>query len=491
MTAPETEKPAAKCPVEMHDGSPCGRHVYHKGLCICHSDIPEKNSDRFKREIEAMLARKDYDFTRFVFPNAAEFTSRVFDGSVRFRGATFQGEAQFAGARFQREAEFRWATFCASACFALATFESGADFPDATFMGDADFGRATFAGPASFSSAKLQGKAYFTWGTFEGDTHFPDATFHGYAGFLGATFRGHTDLSGAAFQDRADFQDAKFRGKARFRGTRFQGKADFFRATFEDATEFVYATFLDAALFVGERDNRLFCRQADADFYEARFEHPERAVFRHVYLGKARFLGADVRRVDFTKVQWGTRLDGRPAVWDELGPEEDGKEKDYALIGKLYRQLKYNYEEEQRDPITAGDFHFGEMEMRRLEPCKGWLRATYRRYLSAIAFYRWISGYGEDYVRAFAWIVVMILLFGVVFTHPWFALRTSPLSGSLQPVNGFWPHLLYSVMCFLLRGDKPFEPVHLAGHYASVAEGIIGPPLIAMFVLALNRRFKR
>jgi len=46
-------------------------------------------------------------------------------------------------------------------------------------------------------------------------------------------------------------------------------------------------------------------------------------------------------------------------------------------------------------------------------------------------------------------------------------------------------------MCFLLRGDKPFEPMTLAGHYAAVVEGILGPPLIAMFVLALNRRFKR
>jgi len=115
----------------------------------------------------------------------------------------------------------------------------------------------------------------------------------------------------------------------------------------------------------------------------------------------------------------------------------------------------------------------------------------YRRYLSAIAFYRWISGYGEDYVRAGAWILGVILLFAALFTLPSFALQTSPSSGPPQPVGGFWPHLLYSVMCFLLRGDRPFQPVHLAGHYVSVAEGFIGPPLIALFVLALNRRFKR
>jgi hypothetical protein len=58
-------------------------------------------------------------------------------------------------------------------------------------------------------------------------------------------------------------------------------------------------------------------------------------------------------------------------------------------------------------------------------------------------------------------------------------------------MQGFWSRFWYSVMCFLLRGDRPLQPMHPAGHYLSVAEGVIGPPLIAMFVLALNRRFKR
>ncbi len=50
--------------------------------------------------------------------------------------------------------------------------------------------------------------------------------------------------------------------------------------------------------------------------------------------------------------------------------------------------------------------------------------------------------------------------------------------------------MLPSKRC-LFRGDKPFVTVHFGGHCASVVEGVIGAPLIAMFVLALNRRFKR
>ena len=57
--------------------------------------------------------------------------------------------------------------------------------------------------------------------------------------------------------------------------------------------------------------------------------------------------------------------------------------------------------------------------------------------------------------------------------------------------HGFWPHVVYSVMCLLFRGEKLFAPVHFGGQCASVVEGVIGLPLVAMFVLALNRRFKR
>jgi len=405
MTAPETEKPAAKCPAPMHGFQPCGREAYDdQGRCICHSQKPDKDAAAFQREIKAMLERKDYDFSEFVFPGDAEFGGMVFDGPVRFVAATFQGAAHFVSATFQGEADFLWATF----------------------QGAANFGGATF-----------QGAAYFGWATFQGAAYFYDATFQGEAKFSIATFQGE-------------------------------------------------------ARFVGSGDQRVFSREAVTDFTFARWHQPDRIMFQHVFLGRARFLGADVRKVDFTDVEWAKRPQRRhAAVWDELAPEKRGEEKNYALIGKLYRQLKHNYEE-QRDPITAGDFHFGEMEMRRLEPPKNWFLRVLKRYLSAIAFYRWISGYGEDYVRALAWIVGVIVVFALAFAViPALALQTSPSSGVSQPMEGLWPRLLYSVMCFLLRGDKPLQPAYLAGHYLSVAEGILGPPLIAMFVLALNRQFKR
>jgi uncharacterized protein YjbI with pentapeptide repeats len=655
MPEPESERAAATCTVQMHDGAPCGREPYaNEDKCICHSERVDRDPSAFWREIEAMLARKDYDFTRFVFPDDATFVPGVFDEPVRFWGATFQGEAQFPGATFKKEANFGTTTFCGRAHFPGATFDSGVDFADAKFVGDAHFDGASFEGRSDFTRVQFGERAYFTWADFREDTLFQEATFRAYAGFLGATFRRCAHLSGATFQGEAEFRRAAFHGdasflyasfqgpvrfgtaiftagrrfagarfmggvdfciakmhdgepcgrqvhdgdgscichsnerdkdpmlfqreigdmlarndydfsrfvfpgSAEFAGTRFdgpvwftetairgqavffgatfergasfsrvlieggadfsgttfqgwvsflhgtfqgaasfdfarvQGNATFWGVTFHHETSFYAATFQGEAEFAGSADNRVFSAKAAADFRLARFTDPAKAVFHHVYLGMTRFLGADVRRVDFTKVEWATRSDGRPAVWDELRSEEDGEEKDYALIAKLYRQLKYNYEEEQRDPIRAGDFHFGEMEMRRLEkPPKNAFVRFLKRYLSAIAFYRWISGYGEDYIQALACSVGVILAFAVVFAYiPVFALEPGASSTASHSMQGLGSRLVYSVMCFLLRGDQPLRPVCPPGYYWSVAEGVIGPPLIAMFVLALNRRFKR
>jgi hypothetical protein len=179
-------------------------------------------------------------------------------------------------------------------------------------------------------------------------------------------------------------------------------------------------------------------------------------------------------------------------VADELTPGDGHGEPDYALVEQLYRRLKDNYEK-QRDPITAGDFHYGEMRMRRFSrPHKNWFVTLLKRNVSFLALYEWISGYGEAYLRPLAWIAGVVLISALLFALvPALGLVTNPSSGQPQPAHGFWRSLLHSVMCLLFRGDRPFRPESLWGQYLSLAEGIIGAPLIAMLVLALNRRFKR
>jgi len=459
MSETEAKQSAAKCSVGMRDGKACGREVHDQdGYCICHSADSGKDTGTIQREVGGMLDRRDYDFTGFVFPY----------------------EVQFDDARFEADTSFRGATFRDAANFRQATFQGAADFRETKFQKNADFLRANFQDTASFRKTTFQSTAMFTL-----------ATFQNTADFSWATFRDEALLGGATFQKAATFTLAQFHGFADFLWAKFQDEAVFKG----DSSDRVF----DPESKDRFRYGRVFSPASDARFSDVRFDHPEKVVFRQVFLGRTSFVGTDVRRLDFTDVRWARRLGGRCAVWDELatvGGKMRGwwhpHMKDYALIGQLYRQLKHNYEE-RRDPITAGDFHFGEMHMRRLgNPPGNCVLCFLKRNLSFLALYRWISGYGEDHLLALAWVVGVTVAFALAFAYvPALTLQPSHSSAASPPMQGFWPRLSYSVMCFLLRPDRPLQPVYPAGHYVSVAEGVVGPPLLALLVLALNRRFKR
>ena len=105
------------------------------------------------------------------------------------------------------------------------------------------------------------------------------------------------------------------------------------------------------------------------------------------------------------------------------GAETDSAdERRYGLIAELYQQLKKNFDD-RRDYWTAGDFHWGEMEMKRLSsqyrnPLVRWLH----RNLGLTAFYKYASEYGESYGRPAVWLGIILLLFTALF--PWAGFQT-------------------------------------------------------------------
>jgi len=316
------------------------------------------------------------DFTAFVFPFGTQLKCPVYGDQfsestvISFQNAVFYGDADFAKVRFTQRVEFKEAKFHGTAGFTQARFYSGCDFSRVEFLGHTNFTSAVFCDLADF------------WG----------AKFLRIAAFMGTTF-----------ERVADFRRTEFEGSASFLSAQFRDTADFRETTFRDAATFLSTAFRGEAIFMGSDSERVFAPRSDAVFQEAIFSESEQVAFRHVFLGRAQFLGSDVRQVDFTDVDWarrpfwGPRWEplvarhdrlgsiircicrvwpnwlrprGRYAVADEfwqIGKDED---KSYALIRKLYRQLQYNYED-HRDPVTAGDFHFGEMHMRRLSDPPG------------------------------------------------------------------------------------------------------------------------
>jgi hypothetical protein len=280
--------------------------------------------------------------------------------------------------------------------------------------------------------------------------------------------------------------EAKFSGNTHFEGAEFRQRADFYKVeTAKDAT---------------------------VNFQWVKLLKPQQVFFHHVDLSRWSFLDTDLRRIDFDDVTWGTipsyisalrsrrwvrrwerrhlsrrfllrllrlrlRLTPtRTAIFDEIRVPNEKVEKDrLAEVERLYRHLKQNYES-QRDYGRAGDFYYGEMEMKRrqLNP------------LGQIPFwiYRILSGYGESYPRALFWLVVMWLLFAVLFTVVGY---TDEWGNHAD----LWRSLIYSAQSMTLFHELNITFHSAWGKAIKLVASVLGVIQIALFGLALQRRFKR
>jgi uncharacterized protein YjbI with pentapeptide repeats len=329
-------------------------------------------------------------------------------------------------------------------------FEFSCDFTGAQFAGDANFREAEFSGKADFWGAKFSGGAYFLETTFSGDANFVRAKFSGETDFWKAKFSGDADFSGAEFSEDAYFGEAKFFGKIDFNTAEFRQRADFYKV--ETA------------------------KNATVNFQGVKLLKPQQVFFHHVDLSRWSFLDTDLRRIDFNDVTWGTirrLLSRRTALFDELNVSN--QKDDLAKVERLYRHLKQNYES-QRDYGRAGDFYYGEMEMKRrqLNP------------LGQIPFwiYRILSGYGESYPRALFWLIVMWLLFAVLFTVVGY---TDEWGNHAD----LWRSFIYSAQSMTLFHEPKITFDNTLGQAVELVASVLGVIQIALFGLALQRRFKR
>jgi hypothetical protein len=319
---------------------------------------------------------------------------------------------------------------------------------------------------------------------------FQGAIFEGSADFNGRVFDGDADFTEAKFEEDADFEGAVFREKVLFKDTLFEGKANFYRAVFHDSVR-VSAEKIDRKAF-----------RREANFSRIVFLQPEEVRFRKIDLSKTRFLSTDVRRVRFVDVDW-CRRKGRDAVYDEHVPSLETRNVDYALIARLYRWLRANYEQNLRYP-EAGDFYIGEMEMRRKAE-----NSVLKKL--PLLFYKAMSNYGESYYRPLCWIAVILLFFPILFMFAgiqpfnfnYGASSDKVISykldfSSFESITPTWEEavdyytcFLYSMSVFSFIRDKKFTTINNWGHTLFVAESILGPATLAFFLLALRRRFKR
>ena len=363
----------------------CGRPLHQAPdgvdvhpVCLMHSHDDAKQSgprfEAFWLEFHRTLYAAEGGtalFLAFVFPKMGDaMLGRRVGVPCSFYGATFTQDADFGEVLFEEEADFSHAIFNGIAGFCETHFAKRAYFAGAHFEQKAVFPIAIFDEGAVFTGAIFRASAFFAESRFTGETQFDAVTFAGMAELFDTTFSRIVDFSDADFEQEANFSRAMFEGCVDFSGVVHTQAAHFVKSRFRETAIWRRARFLDGAEFRQAIFGLEPSREPSAVFTLATFAQPSKVVFDDLDLSRVLFHNCDVSQVLFTStVVWGRR-DERKAVFDEMISTElhwlfkDGR-RDFGAIAQIYQQLKKNYDA-RLDYWTADEFHFGEMEMKRL-----------------------------------------------------------------------------------------------------------------------------
>lgn len=178
-----------------------------------------------------------------------------------------------------------------------------------------------------------------------------DSTFEERASFHNATFEEDMSFGGATFKAGASFGGTKFKGDAYFDAAKFEGGAYFSDTIFGDEVSFTLTRFEAGVSFLGTRwgEDLLFA-DTKVVFIDVRYDSDNPPEFRFVDLSRCRFARTDLRKIDFTGVQWCEKVSDwelftRVGLYDEIAGE--GRLKipftdvpSWHEVERLYRHLK-------------------------------------------------------------------------------------------------------------------------------------------------------
>jgi hypothetical protein len=507
----------------MFGGMACGRRLCQPTSgpprCLMHSLDPNKDNESFQKEFERTL--KDAgegwaDFTGFVFP-ASNYSGG--EDPWQAKGREFLASCCFNNTTFLRNANFFKAKFVGDAHFCSVRFSQNANFAGALFGKDALFGNTTF-GFQSPNDPVLGNKG-------SGQSDFAGATFARLASFRHTIFAKNVAFAKATFIQNADFALADFYGNASFGAATFTKDADFTSSRFAQDADFTSAKFYGAArweiLSLGTR-----WAPPLMSFVDAKFMHPEAAIFFNTCLERALFHKCDVSKIRFSTVQWHRRpRNGMQMIFDEVtsvdpsAPEThqrllkppfgDPNRRNYLGIAETYQQLKHNYDS-KAEYWTAGDFHYGEMEMKRLhsKSRNKWLRRLHS-YIGLIAWYKYASEYGQSFVLPAVWFLALLLVFTSIYPLPRIGLDKPGSAEKVTPLSYLDPagpgdnqaqvwknrailvgHSFMTALSVAAFDKEPvYKPHYPLGRLLVFAQVSLTSTVIALFLLALRRQFRR
>ncbi len=446
----------------------------HQGeyFCLLHLPAEQKDAIPFLNLIAEHLAAGRSDFRYVYFPETygAQFTERVFPGEanlmhiVASRGifldrATLPHGLRITGGPFH-DIRFDDATIEGSVDIQFSGNLEGLTAYRGKFRGDISIQGPQFRS-VNFTNAETAGRVTFRGG------------FIGDCTFYGMKIQGSLDCRDCHFSRSPDFRTVEFGTSAEVHlsGSVIEGKGlTIVGVPIPPAVIALDGTTIQGDTRVeaesGRPSTRLLARKKPPRFGGS-------VRFTNVDLSECRLVGNYIPQIEeLGNIRWARRF-GRSVLYDEIAMRR-GARIGFTEIREAYQVLKEKYRV-LGDNARAGDFHYGEMEMRRRE--RGWLR----RFLSPEFLYWFASGYGTGYVRAFLMMVLLILLFAGLY---WWTDCTAFPGGVLDALR-------YSIGVATLQRPQPTSELTQAGRWVQLTETILGPVQIALFALALRMRLKR
>ncbi|MEV7395365.1 pentapeptide repeat-containing protein [Streptomyces sp. NPDC091215] len=505
---------------------------------------------------QALLGTARFDGARFV--GHADFSGVRFGREAGFEQAIFLGTARFMGTEFKGDAWFERACFC-EAQFRGAAFESSVWFGEACFTADVRFDEACFSGHARFGLTHFLGNAAFDGAQFSGSVGFQGTRFAGCAWFDGARFESASRLGPLVCEEALDLSAVIFAAPVVVEAaarriwcirTEWAARASLrLRYATVDLSDAVLAHPLVIAVRTTPFTDRTGTERTEEVLEEGALDGCDsgvriaslqgvdaaRLVLQDVdmtpcllsgavHLDQLRLEGeyrfslppSDLRRRRLLPVHWTTRRTlaeeqhWRAAQgWNAWTAAPTGMEvTGPAGLAAAYRQLRKSFEDGKNEP-DAGDFYYGEMEMRRHDAKRP------RAERALLTVYWAVSGYGLRASRAFGWLlgamattVLVMMLWGVPkeaakteSTGQLIGQSISMTNDTTDPVAPDGPlgqrltsgrfeksmHVVINSVVF--RSSS--QDLTTVGTYAEMLSRLVEPALLGLAALAARGRIKR
>ena len=449
---------------------------------------------------------EDITFKTVTFESVVLFDSAVFEGNCHFLNSIFDGETVFSNCRFKGIAAFLSVLFDRKVHFSRAEFSGYTVFREVKFLHNVYFTNTFFNGETTFVLILIKEKGDFSGSTFEKRTLFErvlkDIEMEGYA----TSFFNVKKLKVAVVDDIPEVEFKKVQlgaaSKIEFNNTNLSRFSFANTYGLEDPSR---TSFVD----VNWRPRGRRKRKVVGDEKTLREREWQKKILRSFILNLIRPYSNLIKYYEglpkeekkylfnvFVGVGIKQLPPKRKDVWRKLVNyyrEEIVRDIISAAeaLGEVYRRLRINFEMRLAYE-AASDFHIGQMETLLKNPATSKFKKLF------LWWYKWISNFGESVSRPLWWFTGLWLLFAVFWFFEGFEYngRTvnydfiwpSVVSPTLETVKDIGKSLLFSFKTFL---TLPYLQERVASQALGAVQRLAGVSVIALFILALRRAFRR